>query len=144
MTGTAAGHRLYTTDGREMIRIVTAGLLALFLVAANAGAEQLVKQFTGDRNTTTDEFEVQPPWILDWRVNSDFQQSMAIEISLVDGKTGFHQGLLLQTKRPGDGVKLFRQGGSYRFRISSSLARYDLRVIELTEQEAEAYTPRGD
>ncbi|MDZ7644614.1 MAG: hypothetical protein U5K76_10585 [Woeseiaceae bacterium] len=123
---------------------MTTALFTLIFASLSAGSEERVRQFTGERTTTTAEFEVEAPWILDWRVNSEFQGSMAIEISLVDGKTGFHEGLLVQTKRPGDGVKLFREGGSYRFRISSTLTYYDLRVIELTLQEAEAYTPRGD
>ena len=91
---------------------------------------------------TTAEFVVRAPWILDWRVNSDYQGSLAIEISLVDATTGFHSGLILQTKRPGNGVRLFNKSGKYRFRVSSSLARWSLKVEQLTRAEAELYTPR--
>jgi hypothetical protein len=122
---------------------VSALILGMLLSLA-AGSKEQVSQFTGSGGATTAEFEVQAPWILDWRVNSDFQGSMAIEISLVDGSTGFHKGLILQTKRPGNGVKLFRESGRYRFRISSTLARWDLKVEELSREEAELYTPRGD
>ncbi|NNL53895.1 MAG: hypothetical protein HKP32_01935 [Woeseia sp.] len=117
-------------------------IAALTLASFDASSKELVKQFSGTGNTTTEWFEVQAPWILDWRVNSAFQGAMAIEISLLDGNTGFHQGLLLQTKRPGDGVKLFNTSGRYRFRISTTLARWSLKVEELTREEAALYTPR--
>lgn len=112
------------------------------MLSLTAGSKELVRQFSGEGSTTTVEFEVQAPWILDWRVNSEFQGSMAIEISLVDGATSFHKGLILQTKRPGNGVRLFRESGSYRFRISSTLARWNLKVEELTREEAEMYKPQ--
>lgn len=114
------------------------------LITLSAGSKQLVTEFSGSGSAsmTTREFEVQAPWILDWRVNSDFQGSMAIEVSLVDGATSFHRGLILQTKQPGNGVKLFRQSGSYRFRISSTLSRWTLKVEELTREEAEQYSPK--
>ena len=102
---------------------------------------ELVRQFSGKGFATTAEFEVEAPWILDWRVNSDYQKSMAIEIHLVDGTTGFHKGLVLQTKYPGNGVRLFNESGRFRFRISATLSRWDLKVMELTPEEAELYTP---
>ena len=49
---------------------------------------------------------------------------------------------MLHTKVKGNGVKLFRQGGTYQLRISSSLARWRIRVEQLTEEEAERYTPK--
>ncbi|ANO52460.1 hypothetical protein BA177_15850 [Woeseia oceani] len=116
-------------------------MLGIALSLSVSSKEQVAK-YSGSGSFTTAEFEVTAPWILDWRVNSEFQGSMAIEISLVDGGTGFHKGLILQTKRPGNGVRLFRESGRYRFRISSTLARWDLKVEELTREEAEQYTPR--
>ena len=120
-------------------------LLAGLLLSLGASSRQLVTEFSGrgSANTTTREFEVQAPWILDWRVNSDYEGSMAIEISLVDGPTSFHKGLVVQTKQPGNGVRLFNQSGSFRFRISSTLAVYTLKVEELTAEEARQYQPRG-
>jgi hypothetical protein len=91
---------------------------------------------------TTAEFEVRAPWILDWLVNSDYQDSLAIEVSLVDAKTGFQSGLILQTKRPGNGVRLFNQSGKYRLRVSSTLARWQLKVEQITAAEAESYKPK--
>ena len=77
-------------------------------ICSEYGAD-LVREFSGDGAATTAEFEVEAPWILDWRVNSEFQRAMAIEIHLVDSLTGLHRGLILQTKYPGNGVKLFNQ-----------------------------------
>lgn len=120
-------------------------LLAALLFCVNAGSKQLVTQFsgTGSVSTTTREFQVEAPWIVDWRVNSDFQGSMAIEIALVDGPTSFHKGLVLQTKRPGNGIRLFTESGSFRFRISSTLSDWSLKIEELTREEAEQYKARG-
>ncbi len=118
-------------------------LVIFFLAAAAADGKERVAHLTGSGSSTTQEFEVQAPWILDWRVNSDFPQSMAIEITLLDGATGFHKGLVLQTKQRGNGVRMFRESGRFRLRISATLADWDLRVEELTEEEAEAYTPAG-
>lgn len=126
-----------------MLKKFTVGAAALMLCFSATGKEQVV-QFSGTDNATTAEFEVTAPWILDWRVNSDFQSSMAIEISLVDGDTGFQKGLILQTKRPNNGVRLFNESGKFRFRISSTLARWDLKVEELSREEAELYKPRGN
>lgn len=125
-----------------MFRKIFLFALASLLLSLNAGSKELVRQFSGTGNATTAWFEVEAPWILDWRVNSDFQGSMAIEIHLVDGNTGFHEGLLVQTKHPGDGVKLFNSSGRYRFRVSTTLARWSLKVEELSREEAKLYTPR--
>lgn len=127
-----------------MKRCLTLCLCSLVLGAGGtaAGAAELVKEFSGTGATTTAEFEVQAPWILDWRVNSDYQQSMAIEVHLVDGATGFHKGLILQTKYAGNGVRLFNESGRFRFRISATLARWNLRVERLSREEAKLYTPR--
>ena len=49
---------------------------------------------------------------------------------------------MLHTKRKGNGVRLFRQGGTYQLRVSGSLARWTLKIMQLTPEEAELYTPR--
>lgn len=106
-----------------------------------ASSAELVKEFSGIGATTTAEFEVHAPWILDWRVNSEYQKAMRIEVHLVDGVTGFHKGLILETKYAGNGVRMFKESGRFRFRISATLARWNLRIKELTREEAELYTP---
>jgi hypothetical protein len=50
---------------------------------------------------------------------------------------------VLHTKRKGNGVKLFEEGGTFQLRISSTLARWRIKIIQITDEEAELYTPRG-
>ena len=126
------------------IRLLSlAAVLAFCCIAANAQSQELVAEFHGSRNTTTREFEVQGPWILDWRVTGDYSTSIGFELMLIDGKTRMHKGVVLRLKRAANGVKLFNEGGTYRFRISSGLAKWHLKVEEISKEEAKLYTPRG-
>ena len=95
-------------------RLSLAVLLALFAAGSQADSAELVREFKGRGATTTAEFEVRAPWILDWRVNSEYQKSMKIEVHLVDGVTGFHK----------------------------ALADWTLKVEQLSREEAKLYTPR--
>ena len=115
----------------------------LLLAALPAGAEQLVKEFTGTANTTTPMFTVEGPWLLDWSLNGDYEQLIALDISLVEAHGGRHVGRVLHTKHKGDGLKLFDEGGTYQLRISATLARWRIRIIQISAEEAEQYTPRG-
>ena len=125
-----------------MIKKVT--LTLWFLLAASlAGAEQIVKDFSGTKNTTTAQFTVEGPWLLDWRLDADYSQLVALDIALVEARGGRHVGRVLHTKRKGNGVKLFRQGGRYQLRISSTLARWRVKIEQISDEEAKLYTPRG-
>jgi len=127
-----------------MIRRVLVILISVVFCAGGltASAKMLIRDFKGTGTATTAEFEVRAPWILDWRVNSDYQGSLAIEIALVDANTGFQSGMIVRTKRPGNGIRLFNKGGKFRLRVSSTLTRWQLKVEQLTAAEAELYTPR--
>jgi hypothetical protein len=114
----------------------------LCVVAPALQAQEGQIEFKGASSTTTPKFEVQAPWILDWRIFSDFPQSLSIEVALLDAASGMHEGLVLQTKEMGNGVKLFNESGSYRLRIDSDLARWQILIKELTKEEAEQYTPK--
>jgi hypothetical protein len=123
-----------------MRRLAAAAFLAL-LVSSTQGA-QLVREFRGTNNGMTPAFTVEAPWLLDWRLDGDYDQLVALEVTLVEAKSGRHVGQVLQTKRKGNGVRLFKQGGTYQLRVSGSLARWTLKVQQLTPEEAELYTPR--
>ena len=125
---------------RTMKRFAATVFLAL-LVSSTQGA-QLVREFRGTNNGTTPTFTVEAPWILDWRLDGDYDQLVALEVTLVEAKTGRHVGQVLQTKRKGNGVRLFKQGGTYQLRVSGSLARWTLKIQQLTPEEAELYSPR--
>jgi hypothetical protein len=110
--------------------------------AASALAEELVAEFKGTGNQTTTEFVVDAPWILDWRINSDYDKMVSFDLDLVDGLTGVLQGNILRAKALGDGVRMFNTSGRYRFRINASFIRWQLKVKELTEEEAARYKPK--
>jgi len=122
--------------------------LAAFLVfccaAGLAQSQQVVAEYRGNSNITTAEFQVKGPWILDWRVTGEYNRSVGFELMLLDGKTRMHKGVILRLKRTGNGVKLFNESGTFRFRISAGLANYYLKVEEISEEEAQLYTPRAD
>jgi len=116
--------------------------LMLLSAAQSASAEELIVEFNGSGNRTTAEFKVQGPWILDWRINSDYTRMLSFDLDLVDGRSGILKGSVLRTKRLGNGVRLFNESGSFRFRINGSFIDWYLKVKKLTPAEAELYTPR--
>jgi hypothetical protein len=123
--------------GRHLLLI-----LLLVLAAPVADAKTRVAEFKGTGNTTTSIFRVESPWIIDWRLDGDYEQLMGLEITLVEARTSRHVGRVVYTKHRGNGVKLFHQSGLYQLRISSTLARWSVRIEQLTREEAELYTPR--
>jgi hypothetical protein len=124
-------------------------LLALSIIwPPQLQASELIREFSGSGNTTTAEFSVESPWILDWRLDSDFENRIALDIVLVDAVTGqFIGGVKSGTRNNvtnrSNGVRLFYMSGRYKLRISSSLARWRIKIEQLTEEEAELYTPRN-
>ncbi len=118
--------------------------LVLFCLAvSNAGSAGVVREFSGTESVTTADFEVSAPWILDWRVNGDFPAMLGFEVSIIDAKTGKHVGQVAKiTDRAGDGVSLFDKGGRYRLRINSTLARWFIRIEEISAEDAKRYTPK--
>ena len=125
------------------------GIVAIatsMLLASSASAGDLVREFQGTGNTLTPAFTVESPWILDWRLDSDYEMKIALDIVLVDARTGKFVGGVKSGSRNNvtsrsNGVRLFHTGGRYQLRISSSLARWRIKIEQLTEEEAELYTP---
>jgi hypothetical protein len=131
---------------KGIVQLVVFGLIASATTPVTAS--ELVREFKGSGNTTTAAFSVQSPWILDWRLDSDYDYQIALDIVLIDAATGnFIGGIKSGTRNNvsyrSNGVRLFHTGGHYKLRISSSLARWTLRIEQLTEEEAELYTPRN-
>ncbi len=125
-----------------MIRHFTRSVAALLLVYGSmpAGAEELIAEFKGSGNRTTAEFNVRGPWVLDWRINSEYTHMLSFDLDLVDGRTGVLKGSVLRTKRLGNGVRLFNESGSYRLRINGSFIDWHLKIKKLTPAEAKLYT----
>lgn len=122
---------------------VSVALALLALLVTPAAAAERVAEFSGTGNTTTAIFRVEAPWILDWRLNGDYDQLVALEITLIEANTSRHIGRVLYTKTKGNGVKMFQSSGLYQLRISSTLARWSIKIDQLTPEEAELYTPKG-
>ena len=117
-------------------------ILVAAAAATSASASEVVKEFRGSTTITTDPFVVDSPWILDWRLDGDYDTLIALDITLVEARTGKHVGRVLHTKYKGNGVKLFYESGVYQLRISTTLGRWRVKIEQLTEEEAELYTPR--
>ena len=117
--------------------------MVLLLAVSPASAKTRVAEFSGTGNSTTAIFRVESPWVLDWRLDGDFDQLVGLEITLIEARTSRHVGRVLYTKRRGNGVKLFRSSGLYQLRISSTLARWSVKIDQLTREEAELYTPKA-
>ncbi len=107
-------------------------------------AELLVREFSGSRSTETAEFEVKAPWLIDWRVNSEFPNSMGIAVSLAYGVTGYYAGKVFKTKSPGNGVRLIQESGRFKFKVDSAITNWTIKVIQLTPEEAEQYQPKDN
>jgi len=127
-----------------MIRYFTVSVAALLLgwVCIPASAEELIVEFNGSGNQTTAEFKVQAPWILDWRINSEYTRMLSFDLDLVDGRTGVLKGSILRTKSLGNGVRMFNESGTYRLRINGSFIDWYLKIKQLTPAEAELYKPK--
>jgi hypothetical protein len=121
-------------------RLACATLVAL--MTTSVSGSEIVKEFRGNNSTTTAAFTVDGPWLLDWRLNSDFSDLVALDITLIEARTGRHVGKVLHTKRRGNGLKLFNEGGVYQLRISSTMGRWIIKIEQLTAEEAPLYTPR--
>jgi hypothetical protein len=117
--------------------------VVLSFLWSSATGVGVIREFQGSSSITTPEFNVRAPWILDWRVNGEYTNVIGFEVDLLDAKSGLHAGRILKTKRVGNGVKLFNTSGRFKLRIDASLARWQIKVEELSEEQAEQYTPRG-
>ena len=118
--------------------------LILLTLSAPAAAETLVREFSGSRTTQTAEFEVRAPWLIDWRVNSEFEESMGLAIVLLNAPTGTHAGTVMKTKHRGNGLRLMDEGGRFSFKVDAVLADWTIKVIQLTPAEAERYEPKNE
>jgi hypothetical protein len=121
--------------------ILLAALMLAGATAADAG--EVIAEFSGDRNQRTATFETDGPWLLQWRVNSDFRMQSAFELNLLNADTGLFDSRILRIRQSGNGLKLFRNTGRFKFEISANFANWYLTVEQLTEEEAEQYRPAG-
>jgi hypothetical protein len=136
------GHVRELLSTKGVMIFVVRILVAAFLAGQPATAEQLVTEFSGADSTTTRDFTVDGPWLLEWRLDADYDQLVALDVWLEDAGTRNSAGRILRREARGNGLKLFEDGGRYRLRISATLARWRIQIKQLTPEEAERYTPR--
>jgi len=70
---------------KRITRLAACIILSAF--ATTASSEELVAEYQGTGNKTTLVFTVKAPWILDWRINSDYNKMISFDLDLVDGTT---------------------------------------------------------
>lgn len=116
-------------------------LATLCCFTGNTFGKELIREFKGTGTKTTAEFEVEAPWIVDWRTHGDYPGQMAVEVNLAT-VSGEYVGKIVTTKYVDNGVRLFDEGGRFVLRVDSSLASWTLRVEQLTREEAETYMPK--
>ena len=133
-----------TNQEKRMNRLLLSFFVFVALISLPfvVSSKELIREFNGSESKVTADFEVKGPWIADWRTKGDYPGQMAVDIGLVDAATGEFIGKIVTTKYIGNGVRLFKESGVYRFHINSSLARWTVRVEQLTRQEAETYIPK--
>lgn len=107
-----------------------------------ANSRELIAEFKGSSSKDTAAFEVEAPWIVDWRVSGDYPGQMAVHVDLATAPLGEHVGKIVTTKYVHNGVKLFDEGGRFYFKVNSSLANWTLRVEQLTREEAATFKPK--
>lgn len=119
-------------------------LMASASALPTANAEELIVEFKGSGNRTTAVFEARGPWILDWRINSEYNKMISFDLDLLNGSTGVLHGNILRIKAleyGRNGVRMFNQSGKFRFRINGSFVNWQFKVKQLTPAEAEEYKP---
>lgn len=118
-------------------------ILALMIPATPVSAKELVAEFKGTVSRNTPEFEVEGPWLLDWRVTTEGTRDAAVEVTLERAGLGSHEGRVVMVKWPDNGVRLMQSSGRFYFRVDASLTNWHLKVYQLTPDEAERYTPKS-
>ena len=126
---------------RSLLLLLTLSICCLSPLA-NAG--QLIQEYSGSDSINTEEFEAHAPWIVEWLVSGDPSRWEAIDVTLMDAGTDESLGVVLQREAADSGVQLFNQSGVFYFVVNSTMFDWNLKVTELTEEEAKAYTPKSD
>lgn len=116
---------------------------ALVCFSPGADSKELIRDFKGSESRTTAEFVVKAPWIVDWMTTGDYPGTMGLQVDLVSSPGGEYVGKIVTTKWVDNGVRLFNEGGRFRFQVSANLINWTLRVEQLNRTEAEAYTPKN-
>ncbi|MEM7611103.1 MAG: hypothetical protein AAF270_05460 [Pseudomonadota bacterium] len=118
-------------------------MLVMSLVAiawgsgVSSGLAQETLQFSGTESDSTATFEMNGPWLLDWRAMSDTPLAAMVELRLHDGESGRFLGTIAQLQGTGRGLKLFEQSGTYAIAVSASNVLWEIDISPLDKAQAE-------
>lgn len=115
--------------------------IALAAGTRTAEAGEIILNAKGDGSTRTATFRAKGPWLLSWRINSNYRNQSAFELNLIDADTGYFHSRVIRKPRSLNGLKLFRETGTFRFEVNTTFTYWTLVVEELTEDEADAMVP---
>jgi hypothetical protein len=134
----------HLVQNMKKIIVRSAAVLLMSAFSGYAIGDGVIREFSGTDSITTQDFQVQGPWILDWQVNGDFPAMLGFQVALLNAKNGTHVGQVVKiSDRAANGVSLFEQSGRFRLRVDSTLARWNIKIQEISKEDAKLYTPKG-
>ena len=80
------------------LKSLLASVVLAGLSQPSIGAET-VARYEGTGDSYTAEFDAKPPWLLTWRVSSDYPDSVGFELSLVDATSRHAEGAHQEVSR---------------------------------------------
>jgi len=111
----------------------------LALTSQSIYAKELITEYSGSTGATTQEFETTGPWLIEWLVDGEFGDDDAVDISLYNVETGNFEGDVLRVLNAGNGERLMENSGRFYFLVNDSMADWDLKIYQLTTEEAKQY-----
>ncbi len=108
---------------------------AALLIAASAVAQQPLAKFSGEGNGRTSDFSINGPWLLDWRVESEFPE-IATTTMRLEGSSAEAGGIIAEVTGAGNGLKLFRASGTFYVSVEAQNAKWRIEVSEISEEWA--------
>jgi hypothetical protein len=106
------------------------------LLAAVAVA-QTVDRFSGRGPGGTGAFSVEGPWLLSWRVGSEFPMLAHLELHLYEEPSGRFVGLAVNHTGVGSGQKVIAEGGRYRIVVVGRSMDWAIVIEEARNEIAE-------
>lgn len=121
-----------------MDRRKSAALSALLAMscAMAAIAEPPRFTFTGSGTGLTPEFEMDAPWLIDWRADSEFPRVTTIEFRLQDARSGQLLGIINQAEGSARGLKLLDDVGRFRVQVNAEDVSWKIDIMQVSGERA--------
>jgi len=111
------------------------GSATALLIVSAAAAETPAMKFSGSESQGTEDFTVKGPWLLDWRVEAEFPDLATTVIYLKD-ESDQTIDTVADFAGQGNGLKLFRQSGTFHIAVSVQNAKWSIEVNEISDEWA--------